>query len=132
MKSYKKQQERSGGGYPHIICFDSRENVHIVRQKRLFIKSDIFWIANSNMKEIIECMKKQPHEYLVTDNVRTKKQMQAYSEVRQTFLELKSSFFRLETSPFSTTEYENIYREEPSFMRFDGEAGEDARISLFL
>lgn len=87
---------------PRIVCFDSRENVMTVRKKRIFMKSDVFSMANNNIKEIIEEVKKNPHEYLVTDNVQTKRQMKAYSEVKDTFVELKSHFFRFETSAFNT------------------------------
>lgn len=66
------------------------------------MRNDIFAMANSNVKEIIEEVKKHPHEYLVTDGVQAKKQMRAYREVKDTFVALKSHFFRFETSAFAT------------------------------
>jgi len=103
-------QKKNRGACPQIICFDTKENVMMVRKKHMFVRNSIFAMANSNIKEIIEDIKKQPRESLVTGNVYTTRQMKAYSEIKDTFVELKSHFFRYETSAFHTMDYESLYR----------------------
>jgi hypothetical protein len=59
-------------------------------------------MSSFNIKEIATEIKKQTQEYLVTENVRTKEQMQAYYDVKDKSQKLKERGFRLETSAFRT------------------------------
>jgi hypothetical protein len=60
-----------------------------VKKRRVFIPSKVYCMSSFNIKEIVGEMKKQTIEYLVTENVRSKDQMQAYYDVKDNFQKLK-------------------------------------------
>jgi hypothetical protein len=84
------------------VCFDSKDKVLEIKKRRVFIQSKVYCMSSFNIKEIATEIKKQTQEYLVTENVRTKEQMQAYYDVKDKSQKLKERGFRLETSAFRT------------------------------
>lgn len=88
-----------------------------IRKKKIFNSSEYYWYSSSNIKEIIEEIKKLQLEYLVTNTVSVEEQMDAFYEARDKFRDLKKKSVRIKTSAFPDGHNcEKMYVKEVSFV----------------